>query len=59
MASALKVAYGLTVEEWASERLANSLRIAATKFGEDRRSWLEDVAYWREIVRRLSQRVDM
>jgi hypothetical protein len=44
----------LTVLEWAQERLANSLRIAALKSGTDREGWREDVDYWREIVSRLS-----
>lgn len=45
----------MTPLEWSRERLANSERIAAMKIGADRRGWLEDVAYWREIVRLLSQ----
>jgi hypothetical protein len=44
----------LSVLEWSQERLANSERIADLKSGADRESWLEDVAYWREIVSRLT-----
>lgn len=43
----------LTVRAWAAERLANSERIASMKIGEDRRGWLEDVAYWMEIAASL------
>lgn len=43
----------LSTLEWARERLANSERIADQKTGADRASWLEDVRYWRDIVRRL------
>lgn len=44
----------LSVLEWAQERLDNSVRIAAGCEPADRAGWLEDVAYWREIVLRLS-----
>lgn len=43
----------LTTLEWARERLANSRRIAREKTGADRDGWLEDVAYWRDIVEQL------
>jgi hypothetical protein len=39
--------------EWARERLANTTRIAAEKTGADRASWLEDEAYWRDVVAKL------
>jgi hypothetical protein len=48
------VADALTVAQWARERLQNSERIAASRTGADRDGWLEDVAYWREIVRQLT-----
>lgn len=48
----------LTVLEWSQERLANSERLAASKTGADRESWLEDVAYWRAIVKSLSELQD-
>lgn len=44
---------GLSTLEWARERWANSARIAGTKTGADRDSWLEDVKYWRAIVAAL------
>lgn len=43
----------LSVLEWARERLRNTERIASLKSDMDRLSWLEDRAYWQEIVRRL------
>ena len=46
----------LDVRAWAVERLANSERIAATKSGEDRDGWLEDVAYWRAIATAVARR---
>lgn len=45
---------GLTTLQWAQERLANTERIAATKVGADRDSWLEDMAYWMDIVSDLA-----
>ena len=46
----------LSVLEWARERLANTARIAAGKTGADRDDgWLEDQAYWREIVAALEK----
>lgn len=41
---------------WAVQRLSNSTAIAAGKTGDDRDGWLEDVAYWREIVAELKER---
>lgn len=46
---------GLSVFEWARERLANSERIAYTKEGADREGWFEDIRYWRQIVIALSK----
>ncbi len=43
----------LSVLEWAKERHANTLRIAASKRA-DRAGWLEDAAYWCAIVERLT-----
>jgi hypothetical protein len=43
----------LTVEDWVAERLANTTRIAMTKTGADRASWIEDGRYWRLIYDRL------
>lgn len=43
----------ISVLEWARERLANTYRLAAEKTGTDRDGWLEDAAYWREIVKAL------
>jgi hypothetical protein len=45
----------VSVLQWATERYENTLNIAATKTGDDRAGWLEDAAYWREIVRVLKQ----
>lgn len=46
----------MTALDWAEERLANSKRIALyEKAGADRDSWLEDVAYWQDIVRQLQR----
>lgn len=45
---------GLTVAEWALERLDNCYRIAAEKSGSDLESWLEDAWYWGEIVKMVS-----
>jgi hypothetical protein len=45
---------GLSVLEWACERLANTQRIAAEKTGEDRIGWLIDQVYWQQIVAALS-----
>lgn len=44
---------GLTVEEWAAERLGNCHEIAQTKTDEERQGWLNDAWYWQEIVNRL------
>jgi hypothetical protein len=43
----------LSTLDWARERLANTGRIAAEKTGDDRASWLEDEAYWLDIVAQL------
>lgn len=48
--------FPIDVLPWAEERLANSQRIALTKTGDDHLGWLEDLAYWREIVARLKER---
>ena len=40
----------LTTFQWAQERLANTERLAATKWGADRDGWLEDVGHWKDIV---------
>lgn len=45
----------LSVLEWSRERFANTLRLAASKTGEDRDGWLEDASYWQEIVARLQK----
>lgn len=45
----------LSVLEWARERMSHSMDIAAQKSGADRDGWLEDLAYWREIVARLER----
>lgn len=48
---------GLTVEQWAQERLDNCYELAAAKTGSDRQGWLDDAWYWNEIlkdIRRLS-----
>ena len=45
----------LTVLEWAEERRANTYRLAATKTGADRDGWLEDAAYWEQIVAVLAE----
>jgi hypothetical protein len=47
----------LSVEDWVDERLENSIRIAMTKTGEDRASWIEDLRYWRLIRERLAKKV--
>lgn len=39
--------------EWARERWANTVRLAATKTGNDREGWLEDGRYWLAIVETL------
>lgn len=52
----LVVGRKLTVLEWARERYANTLRLAGEKTGADREGWLEDAAYWREIVALISWR---
>ena len=44
----------LTVEMWARERLDNCHAIAATRAGKDRDGWLEDAAYWSDIIDRLA-----
>ena len=42
------------VKQWAEERLANTLRIAdLPNHAEDKAGWLEDAAFWREIVAAL------
>lgn len=45
----------LSVREWADERLANTMEIAATKHGADRESWLEDMRYWAAIKAELAE----
>lgn len=45
----------LSALQWAQERFDNSVRIAAGCEPADREGWLEDVAYWREIVTRLGE----
>jgi hypothetical protein len=41
---------GLSVLDWARERLANCERIALVNTAVDRAGWLEDAAYWRRII---------
>jgi len=45
--------YALSVEEWVAERHANCLRIAKREFDEDRAGWLEDAAFFQEILAQL------
>lgn len=39
-----------SVLEWAQERHANTIRLAATKTGAERQGWLEDAAFWQAII---------
>lgn len=40
--------------EWARERWANTVRLAALKTGSDREGWLGDGRYWLAIVEQLA-----
>lgn len=44
----------LSTEIWILERLDNCRRIAATKSGTDRDGWLEDAAYFGDVLERLA-----
>jgi hypothetical protein len=43
----------IPVNAWVRERLDNCHRLAALRTGKDRDGWLEDAAYFAEILKRL------
>lgn len=49
------IARQLSTLEWAQERLTQCLMFAARATGGERLGWLEDAAYWTEIVKRLRE----
>jgi len=45
----------LPLDEWVLERYENCIRLAKEKSGQQREMWLEDAAYFREILKVLSK----
>jgi len=43
----------LSLDEWVLDRYENCVRLAQAKRGKDRNGWLEDAAYFREILKVL------
>lgn len=49
-----EVSLPIPLRAWVNERLENCLKIAGEKGNDgDRRSWLEDAAYFRAILRHI------
>lgn len=46
---------GLTLQEWLSERLANTLRLAETKTGAEKEHWMEDGRYLDRAITLVNQ----